>query len=68
MEIGMMETTGLGQKNIDRIIDRLNSVTAAQVQEVARKYFTDDTLTVATLVPLPLDGKKPAPPPAGLLH
>ncbi len=68
MEIGMLETVGLGQKNIDRIIDRLNSVTAAQVQEVARKYFGDDTLTVATLVPLPLDGKKPAPPPAGLLH
>jgi zinc protease len=68
MEIGMMETTGLGQKNIDRIIDRLKSVTAAQVQAVAQKYFKDDTLTVATLVPLPLDGKKPAAPPPGLLH
>ena len=68
MEIGMMETTGLGQKNIDRIIDRLKSVTAPQVQAVAQKYFKDDTLTVATLVPLPLNGKKPAAPPPGLLH
>lgn len=68
MEIGMMETIGLGQKNIDRIIDRLNSVTAEQVQAVAQKYFKDDSLTVATLVPLPLDGRKPAAPPPGLLH
>ncbi|MCA1324159.1 M16 family metallopeptidase [Herbaspirillum sp. alder98] len=68
MEIGMMETTGIGQKNIDRIIDRLKTVTPAQVQAVAAKYFKDDNLTIATLVPLPLDGKKPSPPPAGLLH
>jgi zinc protease len=68
MEIGMMETTGIGQKNIDRIIDRLKTVTPEQVQAVAQKYFKDDNLTVATLVPLPLDGKKPAPPPPGMLH
>ncbi|MBO9536578.1 pitrilysin family protein [Herbaspirillum sp.] len=68
MEIGMMETVGIGQKNIDRIIDRLKAVTPEQVQAVAQKYFKDDNLTVATLVPLPLDGKKPAPPPAGMLH
>ncbi|MBP0600061.1 insulinase family protein [Herbaspirillum sp. LeCh32-8] len=67
MEIGVMETTGIGQKNIDRIIDRLKSVTPEQVQAVAQKYFKDDNLTVATLVPLPLDGKRPAPPP-GMLH
>lgn len=68
MEMGMMETIGLGQQNIDRLIERLKSVSAAQVQAVAQKYFKDDTLTVATLVPLPLEGKKPAAPPAGLLH
>ncbi|EJN03340.1 pitrilysin family protein [Herbaspirillum sp. YR522] len=68
MEIGMMETTGIGQRNIERIIDRLKTVTPAQVQAVAAKYFKDDNLTVATLVPLPLEGKKPSPPPAGLLH
>nr|WP_198983905.1 pitrilysin family protein [Herbaspirillum sp. ASV7] len=68
MEIGMMEAAGIGQKNIERIIERLKSVTAAQVQAVAQRYFKDDNLTVATLVPLPLEGKRPAPPPAGLLH
>ncbi|MFL9926552.1 pitrilysin family protein [Herbaspirillum lusitanum] len=67
MEIGVMEMTGVGQKNIDRIIDRLKAVTPEQVQAVAKKYFNDDNLTAATLVPLPLNGKKLAPPP-GMLH
>jgi len=43
-------------------------VTAAEVQAVARKYFGDDGLTVAYLDPQPLSGKKPAGPPAGLIH
>jgi zinc protease len=38
------------------------------VQSVAARYFNDDQLTVATLVPLPLTDKKPAAPPAGLRH
>jgi predicted Zn-dependent peptidase len=57
----------IDELNIDRIIDRIKSVTPEQVQAVAQKYFKDDNLTVAMLVPLPLDGKKPAPPP-GMLH
>jgi zinc protease len=65
MEIGTMEMSGLSHKQIDRIIEKLGQVTAQQVQAVAQKYFGDDALTVATLVPLPLSEKKPAPPPAG---
>lgn len=68
MEIGVMEMTGISHKQIDRIIEKLGQVTAKQVQAVAAKYFNDDQLTVATLVPLPLEDKKPAPPPAGLRH
>jgi zinc protease len=67
MEIGVMEMSGLSHKQIDRIIEKLKEVTAQQVQAVAQKYFSDDALTVATLVPLPLTEKKPAPP-AGLRH
>jgi zinc protease len=67
MEIGTMEMTGISHKLIDRIIEKLGQVTAQQVQMVAQKYFVDDALTVATLVPLPLSGKKAAPPP-GLRH
>lgn len=62
MEIGTMEMSGLSYTQIDRIIEKLKAVTAAQVQAVAQKYFGDDTLTVATLVPLPLSEKKAAPP------
>jgi zinc protease len=68
MEIGVMEMTGISHKQIDRIIEKLGQVTARQVQAVAAKYFNDDQLTVATLVPLPLTDKKPAAPPAGLRH
>jgi len=68
MEIGVMETSGLSHTKIDRIIEKLKAVTGEQVQAVAKKYFSDDTLTVATLVPLPLSEKKSAPPPKGLRH
>jgi len=66
MEIGTMEMSGLSHTQIDRVIDKLKEVTADQVKAVAQKYFSDDTLTVATLVPLPLTEKKA--PPAGLRH
>ena len=68
MEIGVMEMSGLSYKDIDLIIERLRAVTPQQVQAVAQKYFGDDALTVATLIPLPLVDKKPAPPSAGALH
>ncbi|RJG03570.1 M16 family metallopeptidase [Noviherbaspirillum sedimenti] len=61
MEIGMMELSGLSHRDIDRIIEKLRAVSAVQVQEVAQKYFGDDSLTVATLQPLPLEDKKPTP-------
>jgi zinc protease len=53
----------------DQLIARLRAVTAEQVQAVAAKYFGDDALTVATLLPQPLDTKrKPRAAPAGLRH
>ncbi len=69
MEIGSMELSGFSYKLIDRMIERLASVTPAQVQAVAQKYFSDDQLTVATLLPLPITAQadnKPAVP--GLRH
>ncbi|MDE2418816.1 MAG: insulinase family protein [Burkholderiales bacterium] len=53
----------------ERIITRLRAVTAAQVQDVAARYFGDDALTVATLLPQPPDKtRKPRVPPAGSRH
>ena len=69
MEIGGMEMAGISYKQIDRIIEKLAAVTPEQVQAVAKKYFTDDQLTVASLVPLPVDAsQKKTPSPAGLRH
>ena len=42
-------------------------LTAAEVQAVAKKYFTDDTLTIGVLEPQPLDGK-PRRPSAASRH
>jgi zinc protease len=64
MEIGIMEVNGISHKQIDRVIEKVSAVTTQQIQAVANKYFGDDNLTVATLVPLPLTEKKAAPPPA----
>ncbi|MBZ0091537.1 MAG: insulinase family protein [Sulfuricellaceae bacterium] len=58
MQIGMLETIGLGYKTLDTRLAKLQQVTAEQVQEVARKYLVSDDLTVGTLDPLPLDKKK----------
>jgi zinc protease len=55
MQLGILETTGLGWQRKDEYVDRVNAVTAKQVQQVAQRYFSDDRLTVAVLDPLPLD-------------
>lgn len=63
MEIGATEVIGMDWRDIDKMLDHVRSVTADEVQTVAKKYFGDDTLTVATLDPQPIDenaaAKKP---------
>jgi zinc protease len=55
MEIGHAEASGIHWRDIDKLIDKLRGVTADEVQAVAKKYFGDDTLTVAVLDPQPMD-------------
>jgi len=51
------------------LLERLRSVTPQQVQSVAARYFGDDELTVATLLPQPLDPlRKPRPALSGARH
>ena len=45
----------------ERLLTLLRTVTPAQVQAVAARYFGDDQLTVATLLPQPLDAKSARP-------
>ncbi|MEN6586844.1 MAG: pitrilysin family protein [Sulfuricella sp.] len=68
MLIGNLESTGLSWRDEKTLLDKLKDVTAAQVKEVANKYLQDDSLTVATLDPQPLDGKRPPQPQAGEFH
>ena len=41
--------------SMTEMLARIRAVTPAEVQAVARKYFSDDSLTVAQLDPLPVD-------------
>ncbi len=57
MQIGEMESIGLGYKAIPVTLKKLQAVTAEQVQQVAKEFLQDDNLTVAVLDPQPLSGK-----------
>jgi zinc protease len=57
MQIGQLESIGLGYKAIPVMLKKIQEVTAQQVQDVAREYFQDDNLSVAVLDPQPLSGK-----------
>ncbi|AOY98573.1 peptidase M16 [Cupriavidus sp. USMAHM13] len=59
MEIGVAEMSGLSWRDLDRMLERIKAVTPEQVQAVAAKYFSDDNLTAATLLPQPIDPNKP---------
>lgn len=55
MEIGAFEAAGFNWRDYDKLLEKLRSVTAEEVQAVAKKYFSDDSLTVAVLDPQPID-------------
>ena len=64
-DLGSNWVLGLPLDTEERVLALLRSVTPAQVQAVAQRYFGDDQLTVATLAPQPLDpNRKPAAAPA----
>lgn len=69
MQIGTLVTVGLDPKLLDEYVERLDAVTPEQIQQVAKKYLTDDGLTVAVLEPQPLNEAAPhRPMPAGGRH
>lgn len=73
-ELGSNWVLGFPPDADGRILERLERVTAAQVQSVAQRYFGDGQLTVGTLVPQPVDRSAPprstpaATGPAGAVH
>jgi len=51
MEIGSTEMAGFSWRDIDVMLERMQSITPAQVQAVAKKYLVDEGLTIAVLDP-----------------
>jgi len=68
-ELGSYWALGLPLDASEQLVAKLRAVSAEQVQAVAAKYFADDQLTVAQLVPQPLGTPRKSPSPAaGLRH
>lgn len=58
MQLGVLETVGLGWQKKDEYLEKIQQVSAQQVQDVAKKYLRDDLLTVAILQPQAIDASK----------
>jgi zinc protease len=61
-EIGSAETVGVTWKEADQFLQRIEAVTAQQVQTVAKKYLIEDRLTITKLNPLPMTANTPSTP------
>jgi len=55
MQLGTLETVGLGWQKKDEYLQKIREVTAEQVRQVAQKYLIDNRLTVANLDPQAID-------------
>ncbi len=51
MQLGMLETVGIGWQKESEYVDKVKSVTAAQIQAAAHKYLVEDHLTVVQMLP-----------------
>ena len=51
MEIGSTEMAGFSWKDIDFMLEKMQTITPEQVQAVAKKYLVDEGLTIAILDP-----------------
>jgi zinc protease len=60
-ELGSYWVNGMDLATGDRLMAQLNGVTAAQVKAVAGRYFSDEQLTTAVLVPDPSRRKQETP-------
>ena len=68
-ELGSYWINGLPLDTDKRLIAQLRSISGAEVQAVAARYFGDDQLTIATLLPQALDpNRRPRSPAAVLRH
>lgn len=58
MELGLLETTGLGWKTAESYVDKIASITPNEIQQAARRYFNEKNETEALLIPAHSSGDK----------
>lgn len=51
MQIGMLDSVGHDWRILDQYVENIRNITAEDIQRVAKKYFDQNQLTVATLWP-----------------
>ena len=68
MQLGEYVSAGLPVTAVADHVAKVQAVTAAQVQAVARKYLIDSGLTIATLDPQPISKTIPREPATGMRH
>ena len=61
MLLGQSETIGAGWRWLDEFLKHVQSVTAKDIQRVARQYLVPDNRTVGILIPLPEKQPEPSP-------
>ncbi len=52
LEIGLLETVGLGWQIRDIYVEKINDISAQEIQHVAKLYFNENNMTEALLIPL----------------
>ncbi|HIP80874.1 MAG TPA: insulinase family protein [Leucothrix mucor] len=55
--LGSLESVGLGHQLMDEFVPQIMAITPEQVQAVAKKYLLENQLTVAELIPQPMNEK-----------
>jgi len=53
MLLGQAESVGAGWRHVEQFLTRIRSITAEDIQQVARRYFVEDARTVGILIPIP---------------
>ena len=51
MQLGMLETVGVGWQKSAEYVDKVKAVSAEKIQYVANKYLIEDHLTVVYMLP-----------------
>ena len=52
VELGVLETVGLGWKTGEQYVTKINQITPSQIQETAKRYFQEKNMTQAKLIPV----------------